>query len=166
MVQERIKICEQELKITIEEITKNDLMVATRGRKPGLNLNRRGQKISLKNWANQILDEMIALANLMDNKTTDFSGVIQDFRTQTSNPELTLSAILFNKILSEKLDFQELGRAIGNDYKDYYIKREASKNSDWTLLENESSQSKKRQEEIEQTSHQHFKDYVKDYFSD
>ena len=150
----------------IEEVTKNDLMVATRGRKPGLNLNRRGQKISLKNWANQILDEMIALAYLMDDKTTDFSGVIQDFRTQTSNPELTLSAILLNKILSDKLDFQELGTAIGNDYKNYYIKRQVSKNSDWKLLENESSQSKKKQEEIEQTSHQHFKDYVKDYFSD
>ena len=150
----------------IEEITKNDLMVATRGRKPGLNLNRRGQKISLKNWANQILDEMIALANWMNNETTDFSGIIQEFRTQTSNPELTLSAILLNKILSEKLDFQELGRVIGNDYKNYYIKLEASKNSDWALLESESNQSKKSQEKIEQANHQHFEDYVKDYFTD
>ena len=114
----------------------------------------------------EILDEMIALANWMNNETTDFSGIIQEFRTQTSNPELTLSAILLNKILSEKLDFQELGRVIGNDYKNYYIKLEASKNSDWALLESESNQSKKSQEKIEQANHQHFEDYVKDYFTD
>ena len=62
---------------------------------------------------------MIALASLMDNKTTDFSSIIQDFRTQISDPDLTVSAILLNKILSEKLDYQELARSIGNDYKNY-----------------------------------------------
>ena len=82
------------------------------------------------------------------------------------DPEQTLSAMLLNKILTEKIDFRELGRTIGNDYKNYYISMEASKNSDWSLLEEESTASIKRQVELEQASNQSFKDFVKEYFNE
>ena len=148
----------------IEEIKQNDLLVATRGREPGLNLSNKGTKISLKNWANQILDEMMSIAGLLDNKTTDFSSIIRKLSTQVVDPEQTLSALLLNKILTEKMEFQELGTTIGNDYKNYYISLETSKNSDWSLLEKESVDSKKRQLELEQANHQSFEDFVEEYF--
>ena len=150
----------------IEEIKQNDLLVATRGREPGLNLSNQGQKISLKNWANQILDEMMSIANLLDNKTTDFSSIIRKLSNQVVDPEQTLSALLLNKILTEKMEFQELGVTIGNDYKNYYINLETSKNSDWFLLEKESADSKQRQLELEQASKQSFEDFVKEYFNE
>ena len=68
--------------------------------------------------------------------------------------------------MAEKIDFQELGRTIGNDYKSYYINFEKSKNSDWPLLEKEVSDSKKRQAKLEQTSNQSFEDFVKEYFNE
>ena len=148
----------------IEEIKHNDLLVATRGREPGLNLSNNRTKISLKNWANQILDEMMSIAGLLDNKTTDFSSIIRKLSTQVVDPEQTLSALLLNKILTEKMEFQELGTTIGNDYKNYYISLETSKNSDWSLLEKESVDSKKRQLELEQANHQSFEDFVEEYF--
>ena len=64
------------------------------------------------------------------------------------------------------MDFLELGRAIGRDYKNYYINMDTSKNKDWSLLEQESSDSIKRQLKIEQNSHQSFEDYVKEYFNE
>jgi glutamate--cysteine ligase len=148
----------------IEEIKQNDLLVATRGREPGLNLSNNRTKISLKNWANQILDEMMSITGLLDNKMTDFTRIIRKLSTQITDPEQTLSAMLLNKILTEKVDVQELGRALGNDYKNYYISMETSKNSDWSLLEKESADSKKRQTELEQASSQSFEDFVKEYF--
>ena len=150
----------------IEEIKQNDLLVATRGRESGLLLSNNGTKISLKNWANQILDEMISIASLLDNTTTNFSSIVRKLSTQIADPEQTLSAMLLNKLLTEKMDFQELGRTIGNDYKNYYINLEASKNSDWSLLEKESADSKKRQVELEQASNQSFEDFVKEYFNE
>jgi len=150
----------------IEEIKKNDLLAATRGREPGLNLSNNGKKTSLKDWANQILDEMLLIADLLDNTDDEFSEIIKKLSSQIADPDQTLSAILLNKILTEKVDFQELGTIMGNDYKKHYINFGKSKNSDWSLLENESHESKKRQEEIEQASHQHFEDYVKEYFDD
>ena len=90
----------------IEEIKQNDLLVATRGREPELNLSNKGTKISLKNWANQILDEMMSIAGLLDNKTTDFSNIIKKLSTQVVDPEQTLSGLLLNKILTEKWNFK------------------------------------------------------------
>jgi len=150
----------------IEEIRQNDLLVATRGREPGLHLSNKGKKISLKNWAKQILDEMISIAELLDNKTTDFSSMIKNLSTQIEDPEQTLSAMLLNKVIAEKIDFLELGSTIGNDYKNYYIGLEKSKNSDWSLLEKESVDSAKRQVKLEQTSHQSFEGFVKEYFNE
>ena len=74
--------------------------------------------------------------------------------------------MLLNKILTEKMDFQELGRTIGNDYKNYYISMETSKNSDWSLLEEESAASIKRQVALEQVSNQSFEDFVQEYFNE
>jgi hypothetical protein len=64
------------------------------------------------------------------------------------------------------MEFQELGTTIGNDYKNYYISMETSKNSDWSLLEEESADSIKRQVELEQASNQSFEDFVKEYFNE
>ena len=69
-------------------------------------------------------------------------------------------------MLTEKIEFQELGTTIGNDYKNYYTSLETSKNSDWSLLEKESVNSKKRQLELEQQDHQSFEDFVKEYFNE
>ena len=150
----------------IEEIKQNDLLVATRGREKGLNLSNNGTKISLKNWANQILDEMSYIASLMDNKTTDFSSIIRKFSSQVIDPDKTLSGMLLNQILTEKMDFLELGKTMGNDYKNYYISLSKSKNSDWSLLEKESADSKRRQVELEQANKQSFKDFISQYFNE
>lgn len=149
----------------IEEIKQNDLLVATKGREPGLSLSKNQIKISLKNWANQILDEMMSIAGFLDNKTTNFTSIIQKFSTQIMDPEQTLSAMLLNKILTENLSVHELGRTIGEDYKNHYIGLETSKNSEWSLLEKESVDSKKRQVELEQTDDQSFGCFVKKYFN-
>ena len=42
---------------------------------------------------------------------------------------------------------------------------ETSKNSDWSLLEEESAASIERQVELEQASDQSFEDFVKEYFN-
>ncbi len=64
------------------------------------------------------------------------------------------------------MDFLELGRTLGNDYKNDYIRMAASNNSDWSLLEKESVDSLKRQVVLEQASKQSFEDFSKEYFND
>ena len=71
--------------------------------------------------------------------------------------------MLLAKIMAEKIDFQELGRTIGNNHKNYYISLDPSKNPNWSLLEKESVDSKQRQVEIEQVNDKSFEDFVKEY---
>lgn len=148
----------------LEEIKQNDLLVATKGREPGLNLSNGRRILSLKNWANQILNEMALIAGFMDKKTTHFSRIIDKFIGQIEDPEKTLSAILLNKILSEKIDFLDLGRTIGADNKNHYINQKISQNSDWLLLEKESADSQQRHIELERgDAKKSFEDFITEY---
>ena len=105
----------------IEESRENDLLVATKGRESGLNLSKNRTKISLQNWANQILDEMMPIAELLDQQNEHlYRHNCENSRTKIMDPDQTLSGMLLNKVLSEKMSFHELGRTIGEDYKNHY----------------------------------------------
>ena len=68
--------------LEIEEIRQNDLLVATRGRESGLDLSKNQTKITLKNWANQILDEMMSIAELMDHNSNTYKSTLQKLSPQ------------------------------------------------------------------------------------
>ena len=148
----------------IEEIKQNDLFVATRGREPGLKLSCNQKQISLENWANKILDEMMPIAEFLDDKTTSFTSIIKKLNTKIKHPEETASAMLLDKIFNEKISFHQLGRKIGEEYKSYYIDKEVSTNLEWSRLEKESIDSIKSQVELEQSTDQSFEDFVREYF--
>ncbi len=150
----------------IQESRSNDLLVATRGREPGLNLSNNRTEISLKNWANQILDEMIYIAELLDDETNIYTDTISKIKLHIMDPDQTLSGMLLNKVLTEQISFHDLGIKIGEENKSYYINMEKPENSDWSLLEQESSDSLRRQAELEKISNQSFDDFVKRYFSE
>ena len=138
--------------------------MATKGREVGLSMSKNRTKISLQNWANHILDEMMPIAELLDHKTRTFTGIIAKPRTKVLDPDQTLSVMLLNKALSEKMSFHELGRMIGEDYKNHYSSMETSQNSEWSLLEQESADSIKKQVELEQANEHSFEGFVKEYF--
>ena len=150
----------------IVQIRQNDFLVATKGRDTSLNLNNNQGEISLKDWANQILDEMMAIAEILDYKSAIFKNIIQKTTSKIMDPDQTLSGILLNKILTEKMSFHELGRNIGEDHKNQYLNMERAKNPDWLLLEKESAASVKRQAKLEEKSDQSFEDFVTGYFND
>ena len=119
----------------------------------------------MKNWANEILDEMMLIAELLGNKKTTYTNIIHKLSTQIMDQEQTLSAMLLNKIQTEKLSVDELGRSMGTFYKNQYISMEKFENSEWSLLEKESVDSKKRQVRLERASDQSFDSFVKEYFN-
>jgi gamma-glutamylcysteine synthetase len=109
---------------------------------------------------------MMPIAEMLDNKTTNFTSIIRKFGTQIMDPDQTLSGMLLNKALSEKMSFHELGRTIGEDYKKHYFSMETSKNSEWSLLEQESADSIKKQVELEQANEHSFEGFIKEYFNE
>jgi len=72
----------------------NQLLVANRGREPGLMLNRNGKPIGLQTWAHKILDAMQPICALLDQGSLDkpYQLALQQQQAMVDNPALTPSA--------------------------------------------------------------------------
>jgi len=147
-----------------EIIFRNDLDVAKYGRKEYLKLNRDGKKIKLKDWANEILDEMLPFAEILDsNNGKEYSKTIKLMKSRVQNSSETLSGILIDKIISNRESFTDMGSSIGEKNKAHYLNKTPKENFHWELLERESENSLKRQQYLEEDSTS-FKDYKEIYF--
>lgn len=146
-------------------VADNDLLVAKFGRDPKLCLNKNGAKVSLRDWGNEILDEMLPYAEMLDKKQTKYSSIISSARSKINNPELTISGRLTEKILSEKTTFTELGNIIGESNKSFYLELDKSMNKIWELLLSEAKGSVQAQKELEADLCQPLKVFIDNYLN-
>ncbi len=74
----------------------NQLQVANYGRKPGLELERNHQKISLHDWALEILDSIQTICEVLDqdDEAKPYTKALLAQRQKVQNPQLTPSARL------------------------------------------------------------------------
>ena len=86
------------------------------GRQPGLLLSNNGTQISLKNWAENIFQDLTHIALSIDKsngKITQYSETIEHYKKLINNPELTPSGILFNQLMN--------GEQFNKDYINYNL---------------------------------------------
>ena len=102
-------------------INQNDLLVAKYGRKPGLTLNKDGRQIPLKTWALEILDKMLPIAECMDDEDNQFIQIVNNMKAKISDPALTPSAMLIEKLTSRNLSYNDFGNRLGERNKKYYL---------------------------------------------
>ena len=73
-------------------IDANQNRVAVRGRDPSLTLVRDGSEVALRIWADEILDELTAVAELVRTPDDDRAAVVRAARASVETPEATPSA--------------------------------------------------------------------------
>jgi len=133
----------------------NQEKVALYGRKPGLQLIKDTQKTTLKNWANQILDEMKVAAEILDknHKDSRYSKNLTNQYAKVEDPDLTPSAQILNAILQSKKSYLQFGLDLSNEHykhlKSLKISEEQTKR-----FENEVKNSLKTKEYMEAISEQ------------
>ena len=78
----------------IEALGRNQHLVASRGREPGLELERGGKQVPLAQWAHEILDGMEQVAARMDALGTgqDYTAAVAMGRERLQQPDLLPSA--------------------------------------------------------------------------
>ena len=116
------------------EIDRNQNTVAHRGRKPGLKLDRFGESITLKNWANEILDQMLPLAETLNkaHTTTDkqncYEYAIQTQQELINHSELTPSAQVLDDIMKTGGDgsYYAFASRKSKEHRDYFLQRKLS----------------------------------------
>ena len=99
----------------------------------------------------------------MDGAKNIYSEALNNMKKKVLDPDITLSNKLLDKVLNEKVGLSELGKLIGLDNKEYFLKSEKNKN--WELLEKDAMSSIVDQRSLEDKDSKTFKEYLGDYFS-
>jgi glutamate--cysteine ligase len=85
-----------------EQADRNHLLVARRGREPGLKLEREGRAVPLKDWAASLLDELAGICELLDagQAARPYSQTLLRQRDKLADAALTPSARLLRELHS------------------------------------------------------------------
>jgi len=106
----------------VEAIDKNLLLVAHRGRQPGLELDRGGKNISLQDWADELCQNMKPVACLLDraNYCENYFSSVRSQIAAVSDPDLTPSARMLADMKSHDEGFFHHAQRMSKHYYQYY----------------------------------------------
>tara|TARA_B100001059_G_scaffold11495_1_gene9316 strand:+ start:1711 stop:3279 length:1569 start_codon:yes stop_codon:yes gene_type:complete len=150
-----------------QELTKNHTNTATHGRANNLSLKKNGVSISLKSWAELILEGTLKVANLLD-KGMNCSAYTDSVKKQMkliNDADKTPSAMLLNELQHEGVSFAEYGLNLANERKEYFSNIMRLSHDRQALFEKEAENSLKKQKSIETQDQLPFDEYLKNYFS-
>ncbi len=101
--------------------TDNFLSVVKEGRLPGLQLQRNGQPMALQSWASELLEQILPLAELLDQNlgSNAHSQALQAQQAKVADPSLTPSAQVLAQ-LQQGLSFSEFALRQSKQHAEYF----------------------------------------------
>ncbi len=144
----------------------NQLSVAHLGRKPGLELNKDGQNIVLKTWANDILASMQKVCEILDEGLEDkpYKAALKQQIAVIADPDLTPSAKIIQGMRSKQQPFGCFGLRTSELHKQYFKQNKldsvSTKEFDQMVIE-----SHKKQQQIEANDTLSFDEFLSKYFA-
>ena len=162
LLQESPQICFSER----EEIDKNELDVAHKGREPGLMLSRDAARCSLKEWGLEICNMMEDVCKLLD-QSHDDGRYIKALSLQIDkikDPDLTPSARMLKEMEKNKEGFYHFARRMSQQHHQYFSGIELSDEKKEFFIK-EAEKSMEKQKAMEQQDSASFDEYLQNYFS-
>ncbi len=147
-----------------EEITSNLNRVILEGRKPGLELSKNGQPITLKEWMNELFSSLGAIAELLDSDTDKrYSQALDKWQACVIDPDLTLSGQIIQELKQNDIDHgcwvQQLAKRYHKTLSEYELPQAVQ-----TKYQEAAKDSLLEQAKMETESTQSFESYLDDYF--
>ena len=149
-----------------EEIDINEHEVSHQGRKPGLFLRKKGESVSLSQWAQEIFTDLEKIAECMDsvNARDEYTKAIQHFAPCVDSVDETFSAKMLNEMRNKQLSYYEYIESLGKEYCQFYSNRKNLDDVDNRIVQ-EVARSISKQQTIEQSDTVDFTTFLKDYFT-
>ncbi len=148
-----------------QAIKNNQHEAVMRGRDPELKLNNQGEEIGLRQWADQLLDNLSTLAVNMDEAAgnSQYSDALAQQQAKIEDPSLTPSAQYIARMKEEDLEFAQLTLQLAQ-HRAEEMKRPLNKelNEEMKL---QAQQSLMQQAEIEAGDQIDFPSFLKQYLS-
>lgn len=150
----------------VEAIDENLLLVAHQGRRPGLDLRRAEEKISLQDWAYELMNKMKGVASLLDsaNFCENYFSSVKSQIASVFDPDLTPSARMLAEMRADDEGFYHHAKRMSLHHARYYRTHEIACEK-LAELEAMSKDSIQRQHAIEQSDKLSFEQYLDDYFA-
>jgi len=150
----------------LAEIRHNINAVAIRGRDPQLKLQRGGGEILLRDWANEIFDQLLPGCELLDREspTSCYAAALEGQRAKIADPDLTPSARMLADMRENREEFYHFALRMSRQHQQQFSERplEADKLAQQEAV---ASASIARQQEIEAADDIPFEVFLQNYFA-
>lgn len=149
-----------------EEIDANELLVAHQGRDPLLKLHRNTKKVKLTDWANEVLEGMQSVAELLDQpkEFTPYQDALQLQKNKVQDAELTPSARMLNEMRENNEGFYHFAKRMSEQHNQYFKNLKLSEDRR-QFFENETLKSIEKQKQIEAADSVSLDKYLESYFN-
>jgi len=146
----------------------NHLLVARRGREPGLRLSRDGLGAPMAEWARELLESMQGLCEMLDHgeRARPYSSALEQQRAKIDDVERTPSARLIAEMRQTGETFFQLALRMSNLHKDYFLGLYPPNESRLAEFASEARDSHEAQRSIEASDKTDFDTYLGHYLAD
>ena len=145
-------------------IDANQRQVAVRGRDPSVTLVRDGNEVPLQSWANEILDELTAVAELIRTPDDDPAAAVAAARASVGRPEETPSARVLQEMETRGGSYFEYVLDVSRRHAET-LRRETLPDAERLRFEEEAARSIARQGALEAGDTVTFEEYLADFFA-
>ena len=148
-------------------LDRNHVIVARRGREPGLTLERDGRQVPMLDWAREILDQMQGVCELLDegDPQRPYAAALAVQAAKLGDVELTPSARLIKELRSTGESFFDLALRTSATHKDYFLELHAPDEPRLRQFAEEAAESLEVAEAMTRAPQQDFDAFLADYFS-
>lgn len=149
------------------EATDNHSRTATTGRDPAFKLARNGKDVALREWAKEILEDVAAIAELVDagEGGNDYAQAVEAQARLIDAPEETPSARVLNELRESDCGFYQFAMESARGHKDYFASIVGLDKERMAIYEQEAIRSLERQRKIESSDDISFETYLENYYS-
>ena len=147
-------------------VSRNHGITAKKGRDPDLRLFRNGSDCLLRQWAGEIIDNVQAVAEMLDTGDDSYSQAVRSLKALVDDPEETPSARVLRHMQDEGTGFFHFAMDMAAGHKAYFEDLEALDDERLAIYREEAELSIRRQREIEAADTMTFDEYLARYYSE
>src|SRR5246127_5676568 len=148
-------------------LDQNHISVARRGREPGLTLWREGRNVPMQAWAQELLDSMTGICEVLDrgDESRPYSQALAVQAAKLANVALTPSARLMEELTTTDEPFFDLALRMSKTHKDYFLDLYPPNEERLAEFASQAAESLAKQASIEASDKGTYEEYVQRYFA-
>ena len=143
------------------ESASNFATIVKQGRQPELKLTKLGKEISLKQWAEQLLDDIAQCAQTLDDALDEkkYLNAVAVQRSKVADPATTPSAQFLEKLITRKMSFHDATLEQSRAHA-LSLRKVGLSPAELAATHAQATQSLMEQQQLEASDRESFDDYV------